>query len=103
MPLVATDKSVTAWVSESNPSQNSRVTVSARFTMNGQPIAGLPMIATWHYKSTSSTCSGETGADGVAYCTRNIGGATVGYAVTISISLIWDGQTYVGSASFKPE
>ncbi len=103
VPLVAADKSVTAWVSDAKPSQNSRVTVSARFTTNGQPKLGVPMTSTWHYKSKSSTCTGETGADGVAYCTRNIGGATIGYTVTIMVSLVWNGQTYIGSTSFTPE
>jgi hypothetical protein len=47
----------------------------------------LPMDTTWHYKSTTSNCSGTTGPDGVAQCSRTIGQASRGYQVNIDVSI----------------
>lgn len=98
----AADAEVRAAVSNPTPLQNSPVTVSAQLTSHGQPVANVPMTATWHYKTSTPSCSGMTGANGVASCTRYIGGASHGYRVKISIRFAWNNQTYKGEASFTP-
>jgi beta-lactamase superfamily II metal-dependent hydrolase len=89
-----------AAVSASTPAQNSSVTVYGRLRINDVDQAGLPMSSTWKYKSTTSTCnSGVTDAGGVAACTRQIGSATLGYTVNISVSI----GGYTASTSFTPQ
>ena len=94
---------VTASVSNATPAQNSSVTVSAKLVDNGQPIANAPMTTTWHYKTSTPTCTGTTGSDGIASCRRYIGGATKGYTVLVTVTLTWNGQTYMGQTAFKPQ
>jgi hypothetical protein len=79
------------------------VIISAQLLVNGQPVANAPMTATWHYKTTSPACTGQTGSDGVASCSRYIGGATKGFTVQVSVALTWQGQTYTAQTSFKPQ
>jgi hypothetical protein len=93
---------VRASVSNSAPLQDSPVTVSAQLTSHGQPVVNVPMTATWHYKTSTPSCIGTTGANGVASCTRYIGGASHGYRVKISIRFAWNNQAYTGEASFTP-
>jgi hypothetical protein len=76
---------ICAWVSKGHPSQNSTVTVYGRLLVNGVGQSGLTMATTWHYKTTTSTCSGITGPSGVAQCSRDIGRATIGYQVNIDV------------------
>ena len=94
---------VTASVSNATPAQNSPVTVSAQLVVNGQPIANAPMTTTWHYKTSTPTCTGTTGSNGIASCSRYIGGATKGYTVQVTVTLTWNGQTYTGQTGFKPQ
>jgi hypothetical protein len=61
------------------------------------------MQTTWNFKTTTSYCDGVTDSDGLASCTRTIGGATVGYTVTIDVAITWQGQTYVDQTSFIPQ
>jgi len=93
---------VSASVSNSAPVQHSPVTVAARLVIRGQPIANVPMIAIWHYKTTTPSCTGTTDASGGVSCTRYIGGATQGYPVKISIRFAWNNQTYKAETSFTP-
>ena len=94
---------VTASVSNASPSQQSEVTITATITSNGQPIYGLPMLATWHYKTISSICTALTSASGIASCTRNIGTASSDYTVTIDVGITWKAQVYTASARFTPK
>ena len=57
------------------------------------PLAGIPMHTVWHYRTTTVTCDGLSGANGVASCTRNISGATAGYTVVIEVIFTVSGQT----------
>ncbi len=93
---------VTASVSNASPTKFDKETVTVTMTNNGQPVANVPVTATWHYKTTSPTCTGTTNANGIAACTRNVGQPTKGYTVRVTISLTWNGQTYVASTSFTP-
>ncbi|MGA7671916.1 MAG: hypothetical protein WBW04_15920 [Nitrolancea sp.] len=92
-----------ASVSNASPHQKTEVTVTASITNNGQPVAGAPMIASWFYKTTTSSCAGQTDANGVASCTRYIAGATKGYLVRINVAITWNGQTYTATTSFTPK
>ncbi len=94
---------IEAWVDNPNPSQNSTVTVFGKLTCNGAGVGNAQMRTTWHYKSTTSTCDGTTGSDGVAACQRRIGRATVGYTVRIDVAITWNGKTYYTSTSFTPQ
>jgi len=77
-----------AQVSNATPGQNVRVTVTGQLTRAGQPVAGVTMQTAWHYKTTVSACSGTTGADGMAYCTRDISRATLGYLVVVDVTFV---------------
>lgn len=76
---------ICAWVSDGTPSRNSTVIVHGRLLIGGIGQMGQMMTATWHYKTTTPTCTGTTGSTGVASCSRNIGTATLGYRVNITV------------------
>lgn len=82
---------ICAWVSKADLAQNSTETVYGRLVINGIAQAGRTMSTTWHYKTTTSSCSGTTWSDGVASCSRNIGRATLGYQVNVDVVI--DGYT----------
>ena len=88
-PLVApaafTSYTTTATVSNSTPRQNTSVTVSGTRKSGGKPVAGIPMTATWRYKTTTSYCTDVTNAAGVASCSRRISRATKGYLVRVTL------------------
>ena len=73
-PAAFTTYTTTATVSNAIPRQNSTVTVSGTLKSAGTPVAGVPMTATWRYKTTTSTCTGVTNAAGTASCTLSGGG-----------------------------
>ncbi|MCZ7568847.1 MAG: hypothetical protein M5U01_09700 [Ardenticatenaceae bacterium] len=76
-----------AWVSDGAPRQYSNLTVYGRLLVNGAGQYGQPMNTTWHYRTTTSACSGTTGSSGIASCTRGISRATLGYRVDIDVSI----------------
>ncbi|MDQ2806492.1 MAG: hypothetical protein M3Z04_06185 [Chloroflexota bacterium] len=57
-PAAFTTYTSTATVSNASPRQNSTVTVSGTLKSGGKPVAGVPMTATWRYKTTVSYCTG---------------------------------------------
>jgi endonuclease YncB( thermonuclease family) len=93
---------VTAWVSTPSPPQRSSVTVYGQLTVDGRGVAGVPMTTTWHYRTTTSSCEGVTGADGVASCTQSIGSATIGYPVVVDVVFTYQGRTYSAQTRFTP-
>ncbi len=84
-----------ASVSDTNPPQNSTVTIYGTLCLNGVPVAGAAMHTVWHYRTTTVTCDGVTDASGVARCSRTIGQASVGYFVRVDV-LFAQGQTTTG-------
>ena len=91
----------TARISDAHPHHNERVTVTG--TLRGTKVAGATMTATWHYKTTTSTCTGLTNTKGVASCTRDISRATSGRAVAVTIRFTRAGATLASTAtSFTP-
>ena len=92
-----------AWVSNGTPTRNSTVTVYGRLLVNGQPVADAAMHTVWHYATTSPTCDGVTGTNGIASCSRSIGNATIGRNVTISVDVSHNGHVYSTSTYFTPQ
>ena len=88
-----------AWVSNGTPPRFSTVTVYGRLLTNGVGQSGLVMETTWHYRTTTSYCDGLTAADGIADCSRSIGGASADYQVNIDVEI--EGQTV--TTWFVPE
>lgn len=104
LPAITTSASlVQACVSNSTPAAGANVTVYGRLIVNGQPAGGAQMNTSWHYKTTTSSCSSTAGSDGIASCTRDTGRPTKGYTVTISVYFTYNGQNYSGSTSFTPQ
>lgn len=92
-----------ASISDYNPETGSEVTLTARLTEAGKPIAGAHMVATWNYRTVKPTCVADTDAEGVATCVRRIGKATEGQAVRVDVQLTTsDGRTAATSVSFNP-
>jgi len=103
-PAAFTSYTSTATVSNAAPHQNSSVTVAGTLKSAGKPVAGVPMTATWRYKTTTSYCTGVTNAAGVASCSRRISRATVGYPVRVTLVFAPTGRAALGTAvtSFTP-
>ncbi len=102
-PSPVANYQVSATVSDTSPTRNTRVTVTGRLTNNGQGVAGATMATTWHYKTTSPGCTGgPSGADGTMSCTRDISTASKGYTVVIDVQITYQGQTFTTSTSFTP-
>jgi competence protein ComEC len=95
--------SVTASVSNAAPTRNSTVTVSGTLTCDGAGVAGAPMVATWNYKTTTSSCSGTSNAAGLASCSRSIGSATSDFFVRLDVCFTAGGRQYCGQTGFTPE
>lgn len=93
---------ICAWVSNGTPARYSNVTVYGRLLVAASPVSGAPMHTVWHYKTTTPTEDCTTGANGIGYCTRNIGGATAGYRVTVNVTITHMGSSYATSTSFTP-
>jgi len=86
-------------VSDGTPPRYSALTVYGRCLVNGAGQSGHTMLATWHYKTTTSECTGTTGADGTAQCTRYIAGASAGYQVNVDIEI----NGYTVTTWFTPQ
>jgi len=94
---------VSASVSDPSPHQNEVETVFGRILVNGRGVAGVPMDTSWHYKTTTSGCSGTTDGSGTASCSRSISRATIGYTVSIGVTFTYSGQVYTTGTSFTPQ
>lgn len=94
---------ICAWVSNGSPTRRTEVTVFGEFRVNGIGEQGLTMRTRWHYASIISTCEGVTDAAGLAACTRNIGGATVGRQVDIEVSMVYQGSNHTAITFFVPQ
>ena len=106
-PVVVEEQAVwvaSASVSNTAPTKNSNVRVTGKLLKNGKPFAGAVMNTTWNYKSKDTPCDGaKTKADGTAGCSNNIGSATAGYEVVISVSFLVDNKVVAtASTSFTP-
>ena len=73
--------------------------------MNGVGEAGLTMRTQWMYATVTRSCDVDpvTDAAGLAFCTRGIGGATVGRQVNIDVSMLYQGNNYTATTWFVPQ
>jgi competence protein ComEC len=78
---------ICAWVSTGTPAQYGTVAVYGRLYINNVAQVSQTMNTTWHYKSTTVTCSGTTDANGTASCNRSIGAASKGYQVNVDVNI----------------
>jgi hypothetical protein len=65
------------------------------------PQVGIPVHTVWNYRTSTPTLDWQTGYDGRAAMTRNIGTATCGFTVRVDIYVGYD-QTQIDSAYFTP-
>ena len=103
LPATTTD-GAQACVDDPSPAKNASVTVYGRLIVGGKAVSDAQMNTTWHFKTTTSTCSGAmTGNDGVAACSRRIGNASSGYTVRIEVTFTYNGQSYTTATSFTTQ
>jgi hypothetical protein len=90
---------ICASVSDAMPAQNATVTVYGRLRIDHAGQAGQTMHATWHYKTTTASCSSTTGSSGLAECSRSIGRAAIGYRVNVDVAI----GAYQATTWFTPQ
>lgn len=88
--------SCTASMSNSTPADYTDDTVNITSNLPDEPV-----LITKHYKTTTSTDSGETDSEGSASITFDDSGATLGYTVEVDVSINSGEATC--STSFTPE
>lgn len=89
-----------AWMTIPNPSRFSFTTVCARYIIDTVVDRGAILEATAHYKTTDTYLGMvAVGSDGVAHLSFNIGGATLGYPVTVDGTI--GGRAF--STTFTPQ
>lgn len=93
---------ITAYMSDPHPQKNTNVAVYGKLMVNGFPANGATMNTTWHYKTTTSNCSGVAGPDGIASCVKNVGNVTIGFTVVVDVTMTYNGQNYYATTSFTP-
>jgi hypothetical protein len=96
------DTVVQACMDKPNPDQNDNLVVTTRMSMAGKPIAGAPVKTTWNYRTVRSECTTTSNTDGIGFCQRNIGDATLGYRVIVEVQYDYQGKGYRGETSFTP-
>jgi hypothetical protein len=66
-------------------------------------VAGASVTATAHYKSTNTTHTGSAAGNGMADIAFDIGRATVGYQVTVDVTVAAAGSSMTCSTAFTPQ
>jgi hypothetical protein len=94
----------TASVDNPTPEQKTNVRVTGVLMRGGQPVRDAVMNTSWKYKSTTTPCNGaKTNSEGVAGCSNNIGNATPGFTVVITVTFVVDGSEVASTqTSFTP-
>jgi hypothetical protein len=96
--------SVRAWVSNTAPKQNSKVTAYCEAKdQSNKPIQGATCSFTWNYKTISHTMGTVTNKKGQGSTMRNISRATKGYPVDIDVTVSYGGVTKTTATSFIPK
>jgi hypothetical protein len=95
---------VSCWVSDPAPSRNTTVTVYGEVVIgfSGARIRDIPMEAEWHFETGTRYCCATSGTDGVASCSQGISGATLGYTVSIDVTMHYWGYRRC-TTSFTPQ
>lgn len=86
-----------AAMSTSRPKDNTKVDVVVR-----TKVAGASVTTTAKYKTTKTTHTGKTVSTGNASIPYQIGRATIGFKVVVSVSVKAGGLTKTCSTSFTP-
>jgi hypothetical protein len=68
----------------------------------GNPVVGLPVTFSWHFKSTTYRVTSLTNASGYAYASKYIGNSATGYRVYVRTRAYSGRQTRNSSTSFAP-
>jgi hypothetical protein len=97
-PSVALD----VYVSDRTPPRFGRVTVFGQFLIDGRPIPGVPMVATWLFDTALPTCGAFTDVNGLASCGQFVGDAPPGVTVVVDVGFTYFGQLYSAQTSFTP-
>lgn len=100
--ITITDVVVQACMDKPSPNQNDTLVVTTRMSKMGKPIVGVPVKTTWNYRTVRSECSIVSNGNGIGFCQRNIGDATLGFRVVVEVQYDYSGQTYRGETSFTP-
>jgi hypothetical protein len=100
--ITVTDTVVQACMDKPEPTQYDTLMVTTRMSKDGLPIAGAPVKTTWNYKTSRPECSAVSNADGIGFCQRNIGDATLGFRVVVEVQFDYNGQGHRGETSFTP-
>lgn len=94
---------ICAWVSDGYPRQYTSVTVLGRLYVAGSPAVGATMETVWHFRTTTTTVTCQTGSDGIGRCTHNIGRATPNYTVWVDVTIRHQGADYMAQTHFTPQ
>jgi hypothetical protein len=93
-------------VSNPNPVQNSPQNVLVKLRRDGQPAASVDVWSTVEYRTTQerwpATGTLRTDPTGAATISFNVGAATPGYPVKVTVFALVDDQQVSWSTSFTP-
>lgn len=99
-----TIKSLKAWVSDSKPKQNSKVTAYCEVKdQNNKPVKDATCTFIWKYKTTSHTMTAKTDKNGKGNVSRNIGRATKGYKVEVAVAVTKGTTNKTAKTYFTPK
>ncbi|OJV91590.1 MAG: hypothetical protein BGO39_20655 [Chloroflexi bacterium 54-19] len=98
--ITVTDVVVQACMDKPEPTQYETLQITTRMSKDGLPIAGAPIKTTWDYKTTRAECTTTSDSQGLGFCYRNIGAATLGFRVVVEVQYDYNGQGYRGETSF---
>jgi hypothetical protein len=93
-------------MSSASPAQNTPVSVVAKLVRDGQPAANVDVYARVQYRTTEERWPAvgtvKTDPSGTATITFDVGGATAGYSVEVTVNALVDGEQLSWSTSFTP-
>lgn len=90
---------VTAPIFDNTILPNQSASIAARFTCNGSPVAGVPMLFTVYSDlGTRSSCSASTSSTGFGSCSAVIPRANRSILMEVCIS--WQGTVYCNDEVF---
>ncbi|WP_315906761.1 MBL fold metallo-hydrolase [Priestia koreensis] len=102
-PSYADKLTATASIDDNHPHQNEEVTVTVTVkNETGQPVGGADVTLNLAYKSTDTTYTAVTNAQGVAMLPFRIGRAAAGYTVNGDISIAAQGMSTTAHTDFTP-
>jgi hypothetical protein len=92
-----------AVVSPQYPVVPSFETITGRFLIDLNPVAGVHMLTTFHFPSGDTFCdTGITDSSGTATCTLSNAGAVPGTPVTVDTSFIYNCGQFSTTTQFNP-